>query len=126
MKNLIGRHLVTQSCLEAPLAARAIGLWSPSAWSKTVSPTESRLQRLKREMLGAALEETADPGLIKSLCGGANQALAMAWETPQPLLVFPCLFEEMAAALRERHLRQSRPGATMADLLQLRVSAIAC
>jgi hypothetical protein len=70
-------------------------------------------------MLRAVLEETASPELFKPLCGGANQALALAWETSCPLLVFPCLFEEILASIRRRYMRQSHPDASMADLLQL-------
>ena len=64
--------------------------------------THSQLHPLKRKLLRAALEETPENGLLKRLCGAANQAVELAWATSYPLLVFPHLFDEMVTAVRER------------------------
>ncbi len=62
----------------------------------------SQLHQLKRKLLRAVLEETLEIGLFKRLCGAANQAAELAWATSDPLLVYPCLFDEMVMAVRER------------------------
>jgi len=71
-----------------------------------LSRTRSQLQQLKRKLLRAALEETPETGSFKRLCGAANQAAEVAWATPCPLLVFPCLFDEMVKAVRERYQQE--------------------
>jgi len=67
-----------------------------------LSRTQSQLYQLKRKLLRAALEETPETGSFKRLCGAANQAEELAWATSHPLLVYPCLFDEMVMAVRER------------------------
>jgi len=64
--------------------------------------THSQLHQLKRKLLRVALEETPETGLFKRLCGAANQAAELAWATSNPLLVYPCLFDDMVLAVRER------------------------
>jgi hypothetical protein len=73
----------------------------------TTSPEKKRqdgahmqLHQLKRTLLQAVLEETCDAVLLKRLCGAANEAAELAWATSQPLLVLPCLFEELAQRVR--------------------------
>jgi hypothetical protein len=58
------------------------------------------LHQLKLKLLKSALETTSNARLFKRLCGAANQAADLAWATSSPLLVFPCLFEEMAEDIR--------------------------
>jgi len=60
----------------------------------------SQLHQLKRKLLRVALEQTPETGLFKRLCGAANQAADLAWATAHPLLVFPCLFDDMVKAVR--------------------------
>src|SRR5262249_51292806 len=60
----------------------------------------TNLHQLKLKSLQSALETTSNARLFKRLCGTANQAADLAWATPYPLLVFPCLFEEMAEEVR--------------------------
>jgi hypothetical protein len=57
---------------------------------------QAALHRLKLKLLQSALETSSNARLLKRLCGSANRAAELAWATPYPLLVFPCLFEEMA------------------------------
>jgi hypothetical protein len=66
-----------------------------------------QLHQLKRTLLQSALEETCDAGLLKRLCGAANEAAELAWATSQPLLVFPCLFEELMERVRAEFLSRS-------------------
>jgi hypothetical protein len=62
---------------------------------------ENRFERLKAELLAARLEAMWEPELNSQIRRAANEAAALAWVTPYPLLVFPVLFEEKAeAALR--------------------------
>ena len=75
------------------------------------SRTHSQLHQLKRKLLRAALEETPETGSFKRLCGAANQAAELAWATSHPLLVYPCLFEEMVKAVRERFQQEQISGA---------------
>lgn len=83
-----------RSCLEsAPtnLAAGKISL--PVANGRNASP---QLYQLKQKLLHTALEQATNAALSRQLCGIANRAADLAWATACPLLVFPCLFEEMA------------------------------
>jgi len=57
---------------------------------------ENRLERLKNELLGARLDEATEPRFNSYLRRAANEAAALAWVTPYPLLVFPALFDEKA------------------------------
>jgi hypothetical protein len=59
---------------------------------------ENRLERLKNVLLDERLEELLDPSFNSYLRNAANEAAALAWVTPYPLLVFPALFEEKAAS----------------------------
>jgi hypothetical protein len=61
---------------------------------------ESSLAHMGLKLLKSALETTSNARLFKRLCGAANQAADLAWATSCPLLVFPCLFEEMAEDIR--------------------------
>jgi len=47
-------------------------------------------------------EVGATPDSARSLRQAANNAEAVAWETPYPLLVFPCLFDEEVRQLQPR------------------------
>ena len=57
---------------------------------------ESRFEALKAEMLAARLETIWEPELSSQVRRAANEAAALAWVTPYPLLVYPVLFEEKA------------------------------
>lgn len=90
-----------RSCLEsAPAQIMAGG--RPSAGVNGRERPKPQFHQLKQDSLHAALAQTDDPAICKQLCRAANAAAELAWETVQPLLVFPCLFEEMARAVRVR------------------------
>ena len=58
------------------------------------------LDRLKDRLLRELLQSTTDPELNPLLRRAANEATALAWTTPYPLLVLPTLLEEKADAAR--------------------------
>jgi hypothetical protein len=57
---------------------------------------ESRFEELQTSLLAVRLEEVWEPRLNSQMRRAANEAAALAWVTPYPLLVFPVLFEEKA------------------------------
>jgi hypothetical protein len=67
---------------------------------------ETELERLKNRLLRIFLGAVAAPELIPLFRRAANEAAALAWLEPHPLLVFPTLFEEKLAAARKRNHRQ--------------------
>ncbi len=71
---------------------------------------ESRFENLKADLLSARLEQVWEPELTSQVRRAANEAAALAWLTPYPLLMFPELFEEkteaaLAVAERQRQVR---------------------
>lgn len=87
---------------------------SPAPFSKT---NESELERLKNRLLREALREVVNTSLTAPLRRAANEAAALAWLEPHPLLVFPVLFEELAAQARRRLQKQQLVRARSEDLL---------
>jgi len=69
---------------------------------------ETELDRLKDGLLLRLLNETPEPELNTSLRRAANEAAALAWLTPFPLLLFPALFEEKAQTARKQAAKQAR------------------
>jgi hypothetical protein len=69
-------------------------------------PAESELEQLKTRLLRPLLEPEVSPSLRLALRRAANDAASVAWFTPFPLLFFPTLLEEKAAAARCRQERQ--------------------
>jgi hypothetical protein len=71
---------------------------------------EHELEQLKQHLLRAALYRTEDADLYAPLRRAANEAAAVAWMTPFPLLFFPVLFEEKATDARRQfdHARMVR------------------
>ena len=93
-------RLVCRSFLESSLAQMGV---PPKPLVSAISfrtHAHIDLHQLKLKLLRSALETTSNARLFKRLCGAANQAADLAWATSCPLLVFPCLFEEMAEAIR--------------------------
>lgn len=77
---------------------------APAATFRATQETE--LERLKNRLLLASLEET-DPENNADLRRAANDAAALAWVTPYPLLVFPTLFEEKTETALFQAARQA-------------------
>ena len=67
---------------------------------------ESHFERLKNRLLAARLQTVSEPDLGSRVRRAANEAAALAWVTPYPLLVFPVLFEEKTEAARHQAARQ--------------------
>jgi len=75
------------------------------------SAQESRFELLKRRLLTERLDEIWGAKPASQVRRAANEAAALAWITPYPLLVFPVLFEEKAEAAllvidRQRRVRE--------------------
>ena len=68
---------------------------------------ENELERLKDRLLKARLA-AAPPRLNVPLQRAANDAVALAWVTPYPTLVFPELFAEKAEETVRRAELQER------------------
>ncbi|MFN7141174.1 MAG: hypothetical protein ACK4UN_17735 [Limisphaerales bacterium] len=76
------------------------------AGQKSVAHIE--LQNLKARMLSALLATTEEPELCRQFTLAANEAAAIAWNKPYPVLMFPCLFEEKVRELKLWFRRQQR------------------
>ncbi len=67
---------------------------------------QDRFESLKIKLLREQLSAEFDPASCLRLRRAANEAAALAWVTPYPLLVFPALFEEKAETAVARAERQ--------------------
>jgi hypothetical protein len=59
---------------------------------------ETELERLKNRLVVRTLNELDEPEFSALVRRAANEAAAIAWLTPYPLLTFPELFEEKTDA----------------------------
>jgi hypothetical protein len=66
---------------------------------------ETALERFKTRLLRAALNTEPDADFYAPLRRAANEAAAVAWMTPFPLLFLPTLFDEKIAAARRQFAR---------------------
>ena len=71
---------------------------------------ETELERLKDKLLSERQKEFLELELADNLRRAASEAVALAWVTAYPLLVFPALFEEraLAASLQAKRQEQIR------------------
>ncbi|MBU6401521.1 MAG: hypothetical protein KGS61_14485 [Verrucomicrobia bacterium] len=69
-------------------------------------PPAAELERLKEQLLRQLLPSPEPSWLQMPLRRAANDAVALAWTTPWPLLVLPLLLEEKAHAARKQAERQ--------------------
>ncbi len=76
---------------------------------------ESDLERLKARLLRQALTDHAAPEFNPPLRHVANEATALAWLTPYPLLLLPELFAEKARTAVAQTRRQQRLSARRRD-----------
>ena len=105
-------RLFTRSCLETSVVIDRMPRFVPAAGRSSRDRTHTQLHQLKRQLLRSALETTPQAHLFKRLCGAANQATELAWETNCPLLVFPCLFEELVVVVRQASSQPARESAS--------------
>lgn len=87
---------------------------SPASRQTHASPSDPRhgvsypaLDRLERSLLEAALRRNITPSFMPAIRHAAQEAAAIAWTQPFPVLVFPALFEEKLANARRRHHHQN-------------------
>lgn len=69
---------------------------------------EDTLERLKGRLLRGFLNDFTPPAANGYVRRAANEAAALAWVTPYPLLMFPELFKEKAGAALLQAERQER------------------
>ena len=81
---------------------------SPAPPAPFRTTRETGLEELKSRLLLGFLKDTADPRLNPYVRRAANEAAALAWVTPYPLLVFPALFEEKTRAAVRQAGRQEK------------------
>ena len=70
--------------------------------------TECRFEVVKNRLLLRWLDETPGSEAHPRIIAEANVATVLAWLTPFPLLLFPCLFDERARAGLDDARRQAR------------------
>lgn len=80
---------------------------------------EPELERLKERLLAAELARTTNLLINVHLRRAANEAVALVWLTPFPLLLLPALFAEKALAARRVADRQARIRERSSELLAL-------
>ena len=68
---------------------------------------ESDLERLKERLLRESQAELNTPDWLPALRRASNDAAALAWATPFPLLAFPELFREKAQVARRYAVKQT-------------------
>jgi hypothetical protein len=68
----------------------------------------SQLELLRDRLLQPLLQGAGQPDQNAALRRAANDAIALAWATPYPLLFFPALLEEKAALALAQQQRQDR------------------
>ena len=77
----------------------------------------TELELLKNRLLRELLADVADPEQNVLFRRAANEAAALVWLTPCPLLLFPTLLEEKVRAARIQNTRQARVRRTSPQLL---------
>jgi hypothetical protein len=80
---------------------------------------ENELERLKEALLAKELARTTNLEVNVLLRRAANEALALVWLTPFPLLLLPALFEEKAHIARRHAGRQALIRERSSELLAL-------
>ena len=80
---------------------------------------ENELETLKNRLLRAELKRATTLDINVHLRRAANDAAALAWLTPYPLLVLPVLFDEKARAARKMASRAARIRERSEELLSL-------
>ena len=106
-QNIFRKWLFYRMCLES---APRPDQWQPDPCPPAKRPgsrTQSQLYQLKRKLLRVTLEEAdGEARLFKQICGAANQAAELAWTESCPLLIFPCLFEELVQVARGQNQQE--------------------
>lgn len=80
---------------------------------------ENSLERLKERLLAEELARTTSLEANVLLRRAANDAVALVWLTPFPLLLLPALFEEKARTARRNASKQALIRERTSELLAL-------
>ncbi len=91
---------------------------TPVPQAQARSALAARFGKLQDLLLQQLLQEAQDSPLRSHLTQAANEAAALAWTTPYPLLVLPGLLEEKAQEARFRAERQHRIQVTSQEILE--------
>jgi hypothetical protein len=67
---------------------------------------DAELESLKNRLLREQLATSGEDAMVSLLRRAANEAAALVWLTPYPLLLLPVLFEEKVAQARLQATRQ--------------------
>jgi hypothetical protein len=86
---------------------------------RTHDPIQTTFEDLKTRLLQPVLNHTLNPDLRRQLRLAANEAAAVAWTTPFPLLFLPALLEEKTAEVHRHALRQVEVEETTQALLEV-------
>ena len=78
---------------------------------------ENKFEELKGDLLAERLAAIWEADLNSLVRRAANEAAALAWVTPYPLLVFPVLFEEKANLALVRAEKQEQVRQRSRELL---------
>ena len=78
---------------------------------------QSEFEKLRDQLLSERLERAGETEFNSHLRRAANEAAALAWVTPYPLLVFPALFEEKAQTALVRLKKQEQVRQRSQELL---------
>ena len=81
---------------------------TPKVNSITRDQARSVFHELKTRLLRPILNEAAGASMRKQLRLAANEAAAVAWTTPFPLLALPLLLEEKTSEVQQYMVRQER------------------
>ncbi len=81
---------------------------TPSFEPLGFDPQRRAFENLKSRLLEPVLDRTADPALHRQLQLAANEAAAVAFTTPFPLLVLPVLLQEKADEVHRHAARQEQ------------------
>jgi hypothetical protein len=91
---------------------------SPKFAPLTNDQVQDAFERLKVRLLKPVITETPDPDIRRQLRLAANEAAAVAWTTPFPLLMLPVLLEEKSAEVHEYVARQNQIDQTGPPLVE--------
>lgn len=76
---------------------------------------QKAFEELKARLLTPVLDAALEPTFRRQMHLAANEAAAIAWLTPFPLLFLPALLEEKAAQVRQYAVRQEEIQQTAED-----------
>jgi hypothetical protein len=90
---------------------------TPRLETRARDSTLDEFEQLKARLLKPVLSKTPDVGLRRQLRLAANEAAALAWTTPFPLLLLPELIREKTSAVHEYAVRQEQVQHASEELL---------